>query len=130
MLALSTIKEANLKEEEIFAVGCDSSLGAMEGSRRFLAFRGWGPGQDVSQTTGLSVVCINSDGEARSSSLDPVFSYPGASLFADGKESVIMIHLGGVIKISAFAPNLPALTFQSGPCASLFELLLIRIVLL
>lgn len=123
VLALSTIKEANLKEEEIFAVGCDSSLGAMEGSRRFLAFRGWGPGQDVSQTTGLSVVCINSDGDARSSSLDPVFSYPGASLFADGKESVIMIHLGGVIKISAFAPNLPALTFQSGPCASLFELL-------
>jgi len=122
-LALSTIKEANLKEEEIFAVGCDSSLGAMEGSRRFLAFRGWGPGQEVSQTTGLSVVCINSDVDARSSSLDPVFSYSGASLFAQGKEPVVMIHLGGMIKISAFAPDLPALTFQAGPCASLFELI-------
>lgn len=123
VLALSTIKEANLKEEEIFAVGCDSSLGAMEGSRRFLAFRGWGPGQEVSQTTGLSVVCINSDGDARSSSSDPVFSYPGSSLFAQGKEPVVMIHLGGMIKISAFAPGLPALTFQGGPCASLFELI-------
>lgn len=123
VLALSTIKEANLKEEEIFAVGCDSSLGAMEGSRRFLAFRGWGPGQEVSQTTGLSVVCINSDGDARSSSLDPVFSYPGSSMFAQGKEPVVMIHLGGMIKISAFAPGLPALTFQGGPCASLFELI-------
>lgn len=123
-LALSTIKEANLKEDSIFAVGCDSSLGAMEGSRRFLAFRGWGPGQDISQTTGLSVVCINSDGDAgRSSSFDPIFSYPGASMFAQGNEPVLMIHLGGVIKISAFAPGLPPLTFQGGPCASLFELI-------
>ncbi|NBR05370.1 MAG: hypothetical protein EBT92_06330 [Planctomycetes bacterium] len=124
MLAMSTIKEAKLNEESIFAVGCDSSLGAMEGSRRYLAFRGWGPGQDISQTTGLSVVCINSDGDAgRSSSLDPVFAYPGESMFAQGKEPVIMLHLGGIIKISAFAPRLPSLTFQAGPCASLFELI-------
>jgi len=123
-LALSTIKEANLSEESIFAVGCDSSLGAMEGSRRFLAFRGWGPGQDVSQTTGLSVVCINTDGDVgKPSGLDPVFSYPGESMFAQGKDPVLMIHLGGIIKISAFAPGLPALTFQGGPCASFFELI-------
>ncbi len=123
-LALSTIKEANLSEESIFAVGCDSSFGAMEGSRRFLAFRGWGPGQDVSQTTGLSVVCINTDGDAgRLAGLDPVSSYPMESMFTQCKDPVLMIHLGGMIKISASAPGLPALTFQGGPCASLFELI-------
>lgn len=115
ILAQLTVKEANLKEDSIFAAGCDSSFGAMESSQRFLAFRGWGPGQDVSQATGISMVCINSDHDA-------VASYPGEALFGLGNEPVVLLHLGGLVKISVFAPKLPSLTFNAGPCASFFEL--------
>ena len=124
-LALLTIKEAGMSEDSIFAVGCDSTLGAGEGSRRFLAFKGWGPGQDIAQATGLSSICINSDVDlGRSNSPDHVFSYPAECLFGRENNPVLMLHLGGMIKISGFAKGCPVLNINGGPCASFFELLL------